>query len=139
MYLIQTSPMRLDPETFAGTMGREKLSCSEDIILELLVAILLLRGGGRPTQREEEPRRRSLSRGQRLRKAALALDHLLHVSWLCFRFLKLVWLVSFCHCRRKCLSVHGRVGRRASLVDVGERTAGRINWGQTWQEMRGKA
>lgn len=36
-----------------------------------------------------------------------------------------------------CRSVHGILGKPASLVDVGERPAGRVNQGQSLQETGG--
>ena len=51
--MLQTSPMRLDPETFAETMDKENLSFLHGCLLRecnpgATVAILLLHGGGWP-------------------------------------------------------------------------------------------
>lgn len=62
--MLQTSPMRLDPETFAGTMDKENLSLLHGCLLRecnpgATGAILLLQGGGglraKPSQLEAEP------------------------------------------------------------------------------------
>lgn len=63
--MLQTSPMRLDPETFAGTSDKENLSFLHGCLLRecnpgVTVAILLLYGVGgdlrvKPAQMEAEP------------------------------------------------------------------------------------
>lgn len=52
-------------------------------------------------------------------------------------FFKLARLISWEAERCKC--IHRIVGKAASLCDAGERPSGKVNWGQTWQEMGGEA